>query len=199
MSAAAHTRVGNFLRRIPQPAYVVADGQKLLVPTTGNRWRELGQSIAAIEPNKLVAHSADGTALRAITLETGDSEPKASGAETDSELQTFAKLLSDAYERASKSQQPIIDSAMQFIERLSKRLADTEAELASVRRAYARMIEDQAHERAEAIEASAGASGEAGILDQALAAVAQGALQAQAHQQPAAVAPNGNGHGKRSK
>jgi len=194
MSKTADNRVGNFLRRIPQPAYVVADGQKLLVPTTGNRWRELGASIAALEPSKLVAHDKDGTALRAITLYESDSDSKASGAELDSSdpLVSFAKLLAQGYEKSSTQYAPLLDSAMNMIARLSERLAHTEAELDRQRKAYARLLEEIARERADAITASA-QSGEGDVMTDAISAIASGVLARQQEQQRAPALANGNG------
>jgi hypothetical protein len=50
-----------------------------------------------------------------------------------SDLQLFAKLLAEGYEKGMKANQPIIDSAMAFVERQGARLAKTETEIERLR------------------------------------------------------------------
>jgi len=180
----AATSLSAWLRRVPHPAWIMADNQKVLVPTQGNRWKELHNTITALEPLQVVAYAADGGAIRALQLRNDSGEETGAtadsgGSKGDTELETFARLLADAYGKAANAQQPIIDSAMQFIERLSKRLADTEGELQKVRHHYARLLEDVAHERAETIALSAGQQ-EGSMIEQAVGALVTGAVQGQA-------------------
>ena len=184
-----------WLRRHPQPKAVLADAQRIEVNTAAARWLpQLEQTIRSLEPTRVTCLDGSGAVLRAMTLPDAspgndDDASCVSAPETtpsDTPLVTFARLLSDAYERSGKAQQPMLDSAMSFIERLTKRLTDTENELDRMRRAYARLLEETAQERADAIEASVTeqANGDGGTLVQALVA---GALSAGAGAAPPAA------------
>jgi hypothetical protein len=117
-----------WLRKTPQPVAVLADDKRIDVPKNGRAWRDLTASIQAMEPSKLTCLDAQGNVIRAVVLEEEASEATASATQDQSDLQLFAKLLSEAYDKASSKMQPIVDSAMAFVERGGTRLAKAEAE-----------------------------------------------------------------------
>jgi hypothetical protein len=122
----------NWLRKTPQPATVVADGQRIDVPKNARAYRDLTATIKSLEPSKLTCLDAKGDVIRSIVLESEDDKPASASAEM-SDLQLFAKLLADGYERGAKTNQPLIDSAMNFCERQGQRLAKAEAEIERLR------------------------------------------------------------------
>lgn len=124
--------LSNWLRKTPQPVAVMADDKRIEVGKNTRAIRDLAQTIKAMEPSKLTALDANGNVLRSIVLETEDEKPSAATPEM-SDLQLFAKLLAEGYEHGRKANQPIIDSAMQFVERQGVRLAKAENEIERLR------------------------------------------------------------------
>lgn len=124
--------LANWLRKSPQPVAVMADDKRIEVPKNARAIRDLTQTIKAMEPTKLTCLDAAGNVLRSVVLESDDDKPVAATGEM-SDLQLFAKLLAEGYEHGRKANQPIIDSAMQFVERQSVRLAKAEAEIERLR------------------------------------------------------------------
>lgn len=124
--------LANWLRKSPQPVAVMADDKRIEVPKNARAIRDLTQTIKAMEPAKLTCLDAAGNVLRSVVLESDDDKPAATTGEM-SDLQLFAKLLAEGYEHGRKANQPIIDSAMQFVERQSVRLAKAEAEIERLR------------------------------------------------------------------
>jgi flagellar biosynthesis/type III secretory pathway protein FliH len=119
--------ISHWLRKAPQPVAIMADAQRIEVPKNARAWRDLTATIEAIEPSKLTALDAAGNVIRSIVLESDDGkEPTRS--EMASDLQLFARLLAEGYEKGQKANQPIIDSAMAMLERHGSRLARAEAE-----------------------------------------------------------------------
>lgn len=123
----------NWLRKTPQPTAVMADDKRIEVPKNHRAYRDLTQTIKAMEPSKITCLNANGDVIRSISMEAEDDKPAASGSPEMSDLQLFAKLLAEGYEHGRKANQPIIDSAMQFVERQSVRLAKAEAEIERLR------------------------------------------------------------------
>jgi len=124
--------LSNWLRKTPQPVAVMADDKRIEVPKNVRAIRDLTQTIKAMEPSKLTCLDANGNVIRSIVLEAEDEKPAAASAEM-SDLQLFAKLLAEGYEHGRKANQPIIDSAMQFVERQGVRLAKAESEIERLR------------------------------------------------------------------
>jgi hypothetical protein len=116
-----------WLRKTPQPVAVMVDDKRVDVPKNARAWKDLTATIKAMEPAKLQCLDATGNIIRAVVLETEDDKPVAASPEM-SDLQLFAKLLADAYDKASSKMQPIVDSAMAFVERGGQRLAKAETE-----------------------------------------------------------------------
>lgn len=126
--------VTNWLRKTPQPVAVLADDKRIEVPKNVRAYRDLTQTIKAMEPSKLTCLDANGNVIRSIVLDSGEDDPKLANASAEmSDLQLFAKLLAEGYEHGRKANQPIIDSAMQFVERQSQRLAKAESEIERLR------------------------------------------------------------------
>lgn len=115
-----------WLRKTPQPVAVMADDKRIDVPRNGRAWRDLTATIKSLEPSKLTALDGQGNVIRSITLESDEEKPAASPEMSD--LQLFAKLLAEAWDKAGNRMQPVVDSAMAFVERGGQRLAKAEAE-----------------------------------------------------------------------
>ena len=158
-----------WLRKSPQPAVILADDDRIDVPRNKRAWRDLTATIAALEPSKLTALDADGNVIRSITLESDDEKPAAPSPEM-SDLQLFARLLSEGYERGMKANQPLVDSAMAFVERQGQRLIKAESEIERLRA----HIHKQNLQIAELSGAAAPAAGD----DSLVGAIMAGALQA---------------------
>lgn len=122
----------HWIRKHPQPVALLADGQRIEVPKNARAWRELTATIESLEPSKLTALDAQGNVIRSIVLESADTPAAATSAEM-SDVQLFAKLIAEAYEKGQRSNQPIIDSAMGFTERISGRLARSDTEIDRLR------------------------------------------------------------------
>lgn len=124
-----------WLRKTPQPVSILAmtdSGEKKIeVPRNARAWKDLTATIKAMEPSKLTCLDGQGNVIRSVVLESEDDKPSASPEMSD--LQLFAKLLAEGYEHGMKANQPIIDSAMQFVERQGVRLAKAEGEIERLR------------------------------------------------------------------
>ena len=120
-----------WLRKTPQPVAVMADDKRIEIPRNGRAWRDLTATIASLEPAKLVALDGQGNVIRSITLESEDDKPAPTPEMSD--LQLFARLLAEGYERGSKASQPVLDNAMAFVERQGQRLARAEGEIERLR------------------------------------------------------------------
>lgn len=122
-----------WLRKSPQPVAIMADEKRIEVVRNGRGWRELTNTIKAMEPTKLTCLDGQGNVIRSIVLESEDEDKKAVASPEMSDLQLFAKLLAEGYEKGMTANQPIIDNAMQFVERQGARLAKMEAEIERLR------------------------------------------------------------------
>lgn len=124
--------VSNWLRKTPQPVAVLADDKRIEVPKNVRAYRDLTATIKSLDPSKLTCLDAAGNVIRSIVLEVDEEKGAPASAEM-SDLQLFAKLLAEGYEHGRKANQPIIDSAMQFVERQGVRLAKAESEIERLR------------------------------------------------------------------
>jgi hypothetical protein len=123
-----------WLRKAPQPAAILADEKRIEVLGNARGWKELAATIASLEPSKLTALDKQGNVIRSIVLdESEDAGTRAPPSPEMSDLQLFAKLLADGYEKGMRANQPIIDSAMAFVERQGVRLLKAEAEIERLR------------------------------------------------------------------
>lgn len=170
--------VTNWLRKTPQPVAVLADDKRIEVGKNTRAFRDLTQTIKAMEPSKLTCLDANGSVIRSIMLETEADEERAPATPEQSDLQLFARLLAEGYEHGRKANQPIIDSAMQFVERQGVRLAKAEGEIERLR-AHIHKLNLQI---AELSMIPAAPEGEDSIVGAIVAGM--GAAAAQASQQP---------------
>lgn len=185
----------HWLKKTPQPVTVLADDKRISVPRNARAYRDLVQTILALEPSKLSCLDKDDQVIRSIVLENEETPPPAAATPEQSDLQLFARLLSEAYDKGSRTNQPLVDRAMEFVERNSERLARADAEIDRLRNVINKL-------NLRIAELSQGAnvveSTEGGIVE----AMFQGVLAAQA-QQPAVAPvtpiakPNSNSGGKK--
>lgn len=124
-----------WLRKSPQPVAILADDKRIEVVRNGRGWRELTATIKALEPSKVSCLDGQGNVIRTVVLESDDDDSKRAPAVSQemSDLQLFAKLLAEGYEKGMTANQPIIDNAMQFVERQGVRLSKSEAEIERLR------------------------------------------------------------------
>ena len=173
------TPVHQWLRKMPRPAFILADERKIPVPNGGRVWPSIWQTIAVINPKALQAIDAQGGVIRAMSLEgeRDDTDEDDQESETQEEqwLKTFAKLLSDGYDKGSKASAPLLAEAMKFASMQAERLRDETKECERLRAENSKL-------RREILELTALPSqegGEGGIWGQLL----QGALMSPAGQQ----------------
>ena len=177
----------NWLRKTPQPVVVVADDKRIEVPKNHRAYRDLTQTIKAMEPSKLTCLNAAGDVIRSISLDSDDEKTTSASASPEmSDLQLFAKLLAEGYEHGRKANQPIIDSAMQFVERQSVRLQKAESEIERLR-AHIHKLNLQIGELSLLPEAPSG--GDDSIMGSIVAGVLQGAQATQAKPPQQQVTP----------
>lgn len=170
----------NWLRKTPQPVAVMADDKRIEVPKNVRAYRDLTQTIKAMEPSKLTCLDANGNVIRSIVLDSDDEKADTTPSTPEqSDLQLFARLLAEGYEHGRKANQPIIDSAMQFVERQSQRLAKAESEIERLR-AHIHKLNLQIGELS-LIPAEAPA-GDDSLMGAMLAGVMQGAQKQSAQQ-----------------
>jgi len=123
--------LSRWLRKTPQPVQIDADGKRVEVPKHGRNWQEVTRTIEALGATKLSALDGQGAILRSVDL-SEDDDGKAQSPEL-SDVQCFAKLIAEAYEKGTKSYAPLLESAMSFIERQGQRLASMEREIEKLR------------------------------------------------------------------
>lgn len=121
-----------WLRKTPQPVAILADEKRIEVPKNARAWRDLTETLKALDPSKLTCLDGQGNVIRSVNLESDDADKTPASPEM-SDLQVFAKLLAEGYEKGMKANQPIVDSALQFVERQSQRLMKAESEIERLR------------------------------------------------------------------
>jgi hypothetical protein len=159
-----------WLRKSPQPTTVLADEKRIEVPRNRRAYLDLTTTIKAMEPAKVTCLDAQGNVIRSIVLETEEDDKPTPASPEMSDLQLFAKLLAEGYEKGMTANQPIIDSAMQFVERQGVRLAKAESEIERLR-AHIHKLNLQIGE----LSGAAPAGGD----DSIVGALVAGALQSQ--------------------
>lgn len=168
-------KISHWLRKTPRPVAVLADEQRIDIPNNRRAFQDLEKTLEALDPNKLTALNAQGDVIRSIVLDTGADDKGPPPSQEMSDLQYFGKLLAEGYEHGRKANQPIIDSAMDFVERQSQRLAKAEAEIERLR-AHIHKQHMQLLEISQ--QPAIAANDEGGILQAMLAgAIQSGALQ----------------------
>lgn len=178
-----------WLRKTPQPVAILADDKRIEVPRNGRAWRDLTATIKAMEPDKLTCLDGNGNVIRSIVLEN-ENEKEIAGTTSPemSDLQLFARLLSEGYEKGMTANQPIIDSAMQFVERQGVRLAKAESEIERLR----------SHIHKQTLQIAALSGQPAPPQEESiLGALVAGVMQAQGSQISAVPTPINKGGGKK--
>lgn len=115
-----------WLRKTPQPVAVLADDRRIELPKNGRAWRDLTETVAALNPSQLTCLDKDGNIIRSKQLRDDDAgEPESA----KSEIEVFANLIAGAYEKGAVNQQPLLQNAFEFIERQGQRLVVSEREI----------------------------------------------------------------------
>lgn len=126
-----------WLMRQPRPAYVIADDKRIEVAKIPRPWPELLETVLALKPAAIACHAASGDLIRARSCEwseDGAAESESADApKGKTDIQVFAGLIAEAYDKGSKSYSPLLDSAMQFIERQGQMLAIKDREIVTLR------------------------------------------------------------------
>lgn len=185
--------LGKWLRATPQPHSIVADGRKIEVGHRAGKWKDVMRSITAIAPSRLEALDSSGTLIRAVSLEDEDTGASALPAGEERVVATFAKLLSDTFERSSKTlaeaydkgaraTQPLLDNSMAFIERQSQRIQSQEREIQQLRDLNNKL-------QAELLAITSAATGEDD--ESVLGGLLQGLMMAKAEKEAAKEKANG--------
>jgi hypothetical protein len=169
-----------WLRRTPQPVAVLVDSQRRVeVPSSPRKWAELEATLLALEPETVACLSADGTTLRAMTLESAATSAEASPVRSD--LVLLSRLLADAHERGAASTREaygtIFSENTKLIGMLAQRLTAMEVQWQRAMQAQGRMLVESAAVQAEAIVAQAEQSANAGE-DALFAPLMQGLMAA---------------------
>jgi hypothetical protein len=149
-------KLRKWLSHKPRPVVVACDDQVLDAPATDRGWAEVAETIEQLRPDRIVLRDGKGKVLRAKSFEEffppEPSElqevPKATTPEQQT-LQQFAVLLANAHTSAAATHGPILSAAMEFTERLSARLAKTEAELDRARATIAQLDSELAELQAK--------------------------------------------------
>lgn len=177
----------HWLKKTPRPVAVLADSQRIDVPNNHRAINDLIATIQALDPSKLTCLDAEGKVIRSIRLDEDEDKPVVAPASPEmTDLQFFAQLLAEGYDRGARSNQPLVDRAMDFVERNSARLAAAEREIERLR-AHNNTLHKQILEMS-IVPAPAPASADEGIVGSLIAGVMQGQL-AKMQQQPASVTP----------
>lgn len=168
----------SWLRRTPQPAYVLVDGRKVPMGTGSRRWAELESTIQAIGGERLEAIGADGELLRATQLDATAPELDASSAAVhtarpasgmthEALLGQFAQLISAAYQQGATATRESYAIAFTENTALVKLLANR---LGSLEVAWQRAMTQTAQLQAEVAQGSTGEDSVLSLLGPALAA-----------------------------
>ena len=174
--------LSRWLRKTPQPSAILADDKRIEVPRGGRGWRDLTKTIEALEASKIVALNGQGEVIRSTRLDSETDEEKTSAPAAEmSDVQLFARLISEAYERGATTYAPLLTSAMSFVETQGLRLHKAEQEIDRLRTVVHKL-------NLQIIELTAieAPSGEDGIMGALVAGIAQG-------QAAALPAPGNNG------
>lgn len=181
--ATVSTNLVRWLKKMPQPVAILCDQQRVEVPRVHSPWREVAQTVLAIGPSKITALAADGSVLRAQTLDSDDDE---SGGREDMpqslpDLQVFARLISDAYTSGANAQKEayrsIFEENTKLVRLLADRLGALEVAWQRSMQNSAQLMQKVAEANARALEAEAGGSEER--QDDPLSGLMSGFLAAQ--------------------
>lgn len=176
----ADPKFRKWLNHTPRPVTVLCDERKLDAPKTERGWAEVAESIQSMKPDTVTCLDANGVVLRARSFESFFPDDAAPDASNETELETLARLVADAYKSASVQFNPLLEKNMEFSNNLAVRLARTEQELDRARQTIAKLQGEIAELRAEPVasEDSVGGGLVAGLLQAHIAAGAEQPAQA---------------------
>lgn len=168
-----------WLKKMPRPVAILCDQQRVEIPHGHSPWREVAQTVLTIGPSKISALAADGSVLRAQSLDSDDEEGGGQEPQTpaQSDLQMFAKLLAEAHASSNNAYKSIFEETTKVITLLSGRLGALEVAWQGTLQNHAVLIQQVGEANARALEAEAGAGSNEG--DDPLTALASGFLAAQ--------------------
>jgi len=163
----------SWLRRSPVPAQVRADGRVLQIPETPYRWSELASSIEALGASRVECLAADGSVIRAASMEDPDERPdpaevaaaREDRAERDRvrEAVEIARVVAESSERATRQH---AETYARVLERYEGLVSLVVQRLTSLERAYHSALLQTARAQSEAILVRAEAEAEAAAAQQ---------------------------------
>lgn len=152
-----------WLRREPRPSIIRADGRDVRVPTSGNVWASLEETLTAMNPTRLEALDDSGALLRAVQLEADDepaaAAPAAPAGTSDAYLERLARIISDAHDAGAKRHADAYGLAFQENTKLVQLLAHR---LSGLETAWSQAMRQVAEAQQEVALASAN-PGEGGM------------------------------------
>ena len=178
-----HDSLKHWLSKPPQPAAIIADGQRIDVPLVGKaRWQDLMATIETLEACKLVAVDANGKVIRGLVLAEKENTAAVAAPEAPGpgmgQLAVFARLLAEAYDNGAKSTaaayRAIFEENTKLVKLIAERLTRVEHALEASNEKRAALLD----ELASSTEPEPAADGGMGEL---VGSLVQGALAAQAH------------------
>lgn len=164
-----------WLRRIPQPVAIVADGKRVAVPDTARKWSELASTLETMNATRLVALDDNGVTLRATSLEEGAEvadHPERAKSPLATELTLMSGLLADAYRTGAETSLRAMSSAIEENTKLVKLLADR---LGSIEIAWQKSLTTHARMVSELAQAESSRSDDDGVLANLLPLIAANA------------------------
>ncbi len=178
-----------WLRKRPRPAVVLADDNRIEVQNNERGWKDLTTTVKSMEPSRLTALDKAGNVIRSVVLDAEDEKSSTTTLSKSerSDLQMLASLVSEAYEKSGKMHQPVLDSAMRFVETQSIRLLKAEAEIDRLRGLVHKLNLQLAEKEPPQLVA---AEGEGGVVN----ALVSGFLSAQQNALVPPPPPNGKGN-----
>lgn len=199
--------VKSWLRRQPQPAYLICDGKRVAVSSSGSRkWAETAETVLSVGASTVEAYDKDGTLLRRVDLETEGETAKPEAAEASSvkgleklsELAQLATIIGDVGDRAARRQEAVFEKAfgalMAVVNSLSDRVVGMES-------AWVASLNQIAELRLALADAQAEARGkEEESMETALTKtiMEQGLSQAFGGKKSPPAKPHGKANGKRA-
>lgn len=165
----------DWLRKNPQPAYLVCDGKKIAVSTSGSRkWAETAETVEGLGASAVEAYDKDGTLLRRTELEGDDgAAAKKAAPETEvagvkgldkmSELAQLAAIIGDISDRSARRHEAVFqlsfNALMAVVQSLSERVIGMEQawitslnQIAELRLALADAQAEAKHANDESLE-----------------------------------------------
>ena len=145
----------SWLRRSPKPAQLRCDGQLVPVPSAGNVWAQLEETVTALGASRIEALDASGAILRATQLESDDDAPAAAPASHhgDGQLDRLARIIAEAHDAGARRHAQAYETA--FARQLEL-LGVVAARLTSLETAYHRSVTQVAQLQLDAAQAAGG-------------------------------------------